>query len=106
IKFNDPLYTVTTVVAFLALNGSILVSYVRARAEGLGYDCKVGMMQRAERIVLIGFSSMVHEYALIGAVWIVAIFANITAIQRMVHVWRTEREELQRKRLDESLEEI
>lgn len=86
-------YRLMTLVAFLALNGSILVSYVRARAEGLGYDCKVGMMQRAERIVLIGLCSIIHEYALIGAVWIVALFANITAIQRLHHVWKTEKEE-------------
>lgn len=96
-RFEEPLYQITTVVAFLALNGSILVSYVRARAEGLGYECKVGVMQRAERIVLIGFSSLIHEYALIAAVWIVAIFANITAIQRLIHVWRTEREDLSKE---------
>ena len=49
------------------------------------------MMQQAERIVLIGIASLVHEYALIGVVWIVALFANITAIQRIHSVWKEEK---------------
>ncbi|RMI25793.1 MAG: CDP-alcohol phosphatidyltransferase family protein [Calditrichaeota bacterium] len=99
-------YQFTLIATFLALCGSMLVSYVRARAEGLGYECKVGMMQRAERVVLIGFGSILgaytHEYVLIGVIWIVAIFANITAIQRLHHVWKLERAEL---KASHSLEE-
>ena len=45
-------------VIFLAMGGSIMVSYTRARAEGLGLDCKVGLMQRPERVVLLGLGSM------------------------------------------------
>jgi len=93
IKFQSSLYQLTVIVAFLALMGSILVSYVRARAEGLGLTGNVGMMQRAERIVLIGLASLIHEYALIAVVWIVAFFANVTAIQRIHHVWKTEKAE-------------
>ncbi len=53
-------YFLSGILAFLAMIGSIMVSYARARAEGLGYDCKVGMMQRPERILLIGISAILY----------------------------------------------
>lgn len=81
----------STAVAFIALGGSMMVSYVRARAEGLGYDCKVGMMQRPERIVYIGISSLVHSMALTIVIYFIAIMANYTVYQRMHHVWASEK---------------
>ncbi|MCC6186769.1 MAG: DUF4833 domain-containing protein [Chitinophagaceae bacterium] len=51
-------YFLSSLFAFIALIGSVMVSYSRARAEGLGVDCKGGMMQRPERIVLISLSAM------------------------------------------------
>lgn len=86
-------YLTTSIMVFLGLGGSMMVSYVRARAEGLGYACKVGIMQRPERIVYIGASALIHEYALLIVVWMIAILANFTAIQRMYHVWNLERME-------------
>jgi CDP-diacylglycerol--glycerol-3-phosphate 3-phosphatidyltransferase len=83
----------TSIMVFLALGGSMMVSYVRARAEGLGYECKVGIMQRPERIVYIGFSSLIHPYILEVVIWMIAILANFTAIQRMYHVWQLEKAE-------------
>lgn len=79
-----------SVAVSIALGGSMMVSYVRARAEGLGFECKVGIMQRPERIVLIGFGAIIHEYALIGAVIAIAVLANFTAGQRLYHIWTTE----------------
>lgn len=76
----------------IALGGAVMTSYVRARAEGLGLECKVGVMQRPERIVLIAFGAIFHKVALLIALLIVAIFANVTAIQRLYHIWRTERQ--------------
>jgi len=73
-----------------ALAGSLMVSYVRARAEGLGFTCDIGMMQRAERLVLMGFSSLIHEWVLIVVIFIIAVFANFTAFQRLYHVWVSE----------------
>ena len=73
-----------------ALAGSLMVSYVRARAEGLGFTCEVGMMQRAERLVLMGFSSLIHEWVLIIVIFIIAVLANFTAFQRLYHVWISE----------------
>ncbi len=76
----------------IALGGAVMTSYVRARAEGLGLECKVGVMQRPERIVLIAFGAIFHKVALLIALLIVAIFANVTAIQRLFYIWHTERQ--------------
>lgn len=76
----------TSVAIFLGLGGSMMVSYVRARAEGLGFDCKVGLLQRPERILLLAIGGFIHPYALAVAIWIIAVFANITAVHRLVHI--------------------
>lgn len=84
-------------VTFLALVGSIMVSYARARAEGLGAECKVGFMQRPERVVvtaiaaiaagITGASGAVEGAVLIigVAMAIIALFANLTAFARILH---------------------
>ncbi|GAB4190016.1 MAG: CDP-alcohol phosphatidyltransferase family protein [Calditrichia bacterium] len=85
-------YFLTSVMIFIALGGSSMVSYVRARAEGLGFDCKVGLMQRPERVVLMGVAALFHHYLLIGAVWIIAVLANYTAYQRIKYVYDKSKE--------------
>lgn len=80
-------------VIMAAMGGSVMVSYTRARAEGLGLDCKVGLMQRAERVVLLGaaawcFGLDFNGVVLTGVIIIVAILTNITAIQRIVWVFQ------------------
>ena len=72
-------------VTFIALCGSIMVSYTRARAESLGFESKAGMMQRAERIVCLGTGALIHPIAFKLSVWLVAILANITALKRLRH---------------------
>jgi CDP-diacylglycerol--glycerol-3-phosphate 3-phosphatidyltransferase len=74
---------VSAAVTFLALCGSFMVSYTRARAESLGLDAKVGVMQRPERIVFLGAGALLHPIALKIAIWMVAVFANFTALQRL-----------------------
>jgi len=96
---GDQVSIITAIVAFIALIGSVMVSYVRARAEGIGYECKVGVMQRAERIVFTGVSSLIHPIALMVVIWIIAILGNITAIQRLHYVWKTEQAELEKERV-------
>lgn len=71
------------VVTFIALCGSIMVSYTRARAESLGFESKTGMMQRAERIVFLGAGALFHPVLFKLSIWLVAILANITALQRL-----------------------
>ncbi|NQT26638.1 CDP-alcohol phosphatidyltransferase family protein [candidate division KSB1 bacterium] len=78
----------TSVAIFFGLGGSMMVSYVRARAEGLGFECNVGLLQRPERILLLAVGGLIHPYALVTAIWIIAIMANFTAVQRIVHIWK------------------
>lgn len=81
---------ITSVAVSIALGGAIMVSYVRARAEALGFQCKVGIMQRPERVVYIGFGALIHIYTLIFAIYLIAVLANVTAIQRLYHIWIVE----------------
>jgi len=71
-------------LVFGAAAGSVLVSYVKARAEGLGYEAKGGLLTRAERYIVLA-PSLVFNQLIIGLA-IIAVFANITALQRIWHV--------------------
>jgi len=82
---------IAAIAVSVAIGGSIMTSYVRARAEGLGLGCKVGVMQRTERVLFISLGALIHNVALVVAIFLVAIFSNITTIQRVYHVWLTER---------------
>ena len=77
----------------LAMAGSLMISYTRARAESLGLDCEVGLMARAERVVLIGGSALFfglqwNGLALKVVIFTLAVLTNITAIQRILWVYR------------------
>jgi len=74
-------------VAYLALTGSLMVSYARSRAEALGISCKVGIMSRVERYVVI-IVTLLLNIPDIGLI-ILAVFSWITVGQRMLHVWRS-----------------
>lgn len=100
-------YFISSVFAFIAMIGSIMVSYTRARAEGLGVDCSVGWMQRPERILLVSISAIicgivsyfvgVEKVTLfsilifepisifIGPLMVLAVMSNITALRRLNH---------------------
>ncbi|MFC2072124.1 CDP-alcohol phosphatidyltransferase family protein [Chloroflexota bacterium] len=77
-------------VVGLALLGSLLVSYIRARAEAVGLECQVGLFTRAERVVLLVLGLLLSriDYALIIALVIIVVFSFITVGQRLVYVWR------------------
>ena len=70
---------------FLTLIGSWMVSYTRARAEGLGIECKVGILQRPERLTIL-IAGLILRLVL-PALWILAIFTNITSFQRIYEVY-------------------
>ncbi len=102
-------YLLSSVFAFIAMIGSVMVSYVRARAESLNVECKVGLMQRPERILTIGISAILYgvithftgnfriELGLLNVplfeniaifsipIFIMAILTNMTAIKRLLH---------------------
>jgi phosphatidylglycerophosphate synthase len=106
-------YFLSSMVAFIALIGSMMVSYVRARAEGLGIECKDGLMQRPERIIMISVSGIVCGVVsasfggnqklytewlnldvvetisiFVYPIALVAVMANYTAIRRLNHCRR------------------
>jgi CDP-diacylglycerol---glycerol-3-phosphate 3-phosphatidyltransferase len=81
----------TSVAVAVALGGSLMVSYVRARAESLGFDCRVGILQRPERLILIAAGGMIHPAALVVSIWIIAVLANVTAFIRLLHVRNEDR---------------
>ena len=81
------------VVSFTAMIGSIMVSYVRARAEGLNIECKVGIMQRPERVVVLALTAILTGVTsnlqwLAGGMILIAILANITAFWRIAHCYK------------------
>jgi CDP-diacylglycerol--glycerol-3-phosphate 3-phosphatidyltransferase len=74
------------IVTFAAASGSVLVSYIRARAASLGMDTKVGVLTRFERYLVLA-PALVFNIPWLG-VWIIAILANLTALQRILDVRR------------------
>jgi CDP-diacylglycerol--glycerol-3-phosphate 3-phosphatidyltransferase len=82
-------------VVYAAAAGSVLVSYVRSRAETLGFEAKVGILTRFERYVVL-VPALVFKVPLVG-LWIVAILANVTAVQRIIHVRRQARARMQKR---------
>ena len=85
VLFRD---TATLYGVMLALGGSLVVSYVRARAEGLGSECEGGMLQRPERLIIILLGALMGIGFLKWAIWIVAVLGNATAIERLLRVRR------------------
>ena len=78
--------SVDAALTVLALLGSLLVSYTRARAEGLGLECKVGIMTRAERVVLVALGLMFG--LLPAAIYLLVVLTAFSATQRIVHTLR------------------
>lgn len=79
------------VLTFLAILGSVMVSYTRARAEGLGLDAKTGILTRIERSIVLIIGLLFAKP--IFSVGIIAVLANITAIQRIAKVWQQSKAE-------------
>ena len=74
----------SSIVAFAAAAGTVLVSYVKARAEAVGFEAKVGILTRVERYLVLAPLLVFNQP--VWAVWIIAIFANFTALQRIYYV--------------------
>ena len=74
----------------VALLGSLLVSYIKARAEALGLECQTGLFTRAERVIVLALGLLLNQiaYALVTALAIIAVFSVITASQRLLYVWQ------------------
>ncbi len=81
---------IAVLLVSIALIGSFLVSYVRARAEALGLECQIGLLTRAERVVVLALGLLLSQidYALIIALSIIVVFSFITVSQRLIYVWQ------------------
>ncbi len=90
-NINRPFYVVLTAVV---MAGSVMVSYTRARAENTIPMCKVGFMERPERIVLLILGALFDRMA--PVLWIIALMSNLTVIHRMLFTWQ------EAKRLEEA----
>lgn len=73
-------------LALAAIALSMLISYERAKAEALGYDARGGLMERAERMVLLGVALFLH--LLVPALWVMVGLLAVTAVHRFAKVWR------------------
>lgn len=78
---------IAIIAILLSVSGSLMVSYTRARAEGLGLECKVGMLQRPERLVMLALASFVSNFILLITIIVIAVLANYTAVQRIVYIY-------------------
>jgi CDP-diacylglycerol--glycerol-3-phosphate 3-phosphatidyltransferase len=76
------------VVTLVALTGSVLTSYTRARAEGLGYECTVGIMERPERIAALAVGLLLGSRVLAAVLVVLAATTTYTTVQRILHVHR------------------
>ena len=74
------------VLIFVVLIGSFLVSYIRARAEGLGWQCQVGLFTRAERVIVLAIGLLINQIFI--ALCVLVIFVFITVAQRLVYLWK------------------
>ncbi len=84
--YLDPLSIPEALLVNLALFGSFMVSYLRARGEGLGVDCKVGIMTRPERVLVLAVGLLIGQAAI--ALAIIAALSFLTAIHRFWHIYR------------------
>jgi len=83
--------TLEVALIYSAIVGSIMVSYTRAKAEGVGFKGEIGIFARPERIVLLALGLFLTEVsltALVVALWILAVGANLTAIHRLFYAWQ------------------
>src|SRR5262245_23659508 len=90
-SINRPFYVVLTA---LAMTACVMVSYTRARAENSIPTCKVGFMERPERVVLMIIGALFSRMA--PVVWVIAVLGNLTVVHRMIFTWQ------EAKRLEEA----
>jgi len=80
---------VAVLLVFLALFGSLLVSYIRARAEALDLECQVGLFTRAERVIVLALGLLLNQIVI--ALAIIVVFSFFTFGQRLIYVWQQTR---------------
>jgi|SRR5579859_642990 len=75
-------------LTYLAALSSLMISYARARAEGLGLECKIGLLARPERVILLAAGLLIGgQPGLLWTMLVLAVLTTVTAIQRIIHIW-------------------
>ena len=93
-------------LCYAAVVGSIMVSYVRARAEGEGLTLREGLFTRAERVILLGGALVIGHGVVLWALWVLAVLSHFTAVQRVATVWQRLRSaEIERGAQDDERDE-
>jgi len=70
-------------LTFVAMSGAFMVSYMRARLEGLGKECRVGLLEREDRVIVLAVGGLVGDVGIKIALWLLAILSHYTALQRV-----------------------
>ena len=86
--------SVKIVLILVVLTGSFLVSYIRARAEGLGWQCQVGLFTRAERVIVLAIGLLLNRiwvHSVFVALCILAVFVSVTVVQRLAYLRKQEK---------------
>jgi CDP-diacylglycerol---glycerol-3-phosphate 3-phosphatidyltransferase len=93
------------VLTAIVMTGSVMVSYTRARAENSIPKCKVGFLERPERIVLIMIGALFNRMA--PVLWVIAVLSNWTVVHRMIYTWQeaTRLEDAQLRSVKEPIEQ-
>lgn len=86
IAYNQPYQAL---LSFLGITGSLMVSYARARAEGVGFECKIGMFTRFERITFL-IIALIFDLITLFLV-VISVFTHLTAIQRILYVYKNQK---------------
>ena len=81
--------TMEIFLVFVAMVGAFLVSYIRARAEGLGLSCQVGLFTRAERVIVLALGLLLNQVVI--ALGVLVVFTYVTVAQRLLYVWQQTR---------------
>ena len=89
VVFTREQHVTASLVVGVTLLGSIMVSYIRARIEGMGIECKAGFFTRPERIIILSLGLMLNQFdnALVAALGIIAFFSWVTVVERLVYAW-------------------
>ena len=86
--------TLEVMLVLVVLVGSFLVSYIRARAEGLGWQCQVGLFTRAERVIVLAIGLLVSWVSILSvfvALCVLVVFVLVTVVQRLVYLWKQQK---------------
>lgn len=91
--YNQGNQVAESLLVGIALLGSLLVSYMRARIEALGIECKVGLFTRPERVIILALGLLLsqYDYALVIALAVITFFSFFTVGQRLLYAWRQTR---------------